>query len=257
MKPTNEAPIHLTRKRHSIPCKRDVISSEWSNLKRFKKFKFLLHRIVSGRGWWGSLGRFKLWWPRIRWRHITATTSSVHLVGLDEYETLKRIETNKKNIPSKKEIQTLTGGLWWTALIKSLLSSHETLRVMRSTSSTESHFRPLSCCCNIRRRLSSSWRTPPVSFRPFTSTVGFSLPDGLDVAWWAMVTNSNLALISELILSLPILPGEAFTSLSWRTGLTLRSRPLNIDRGLDESWISSSGLRSSDSMSKESHSTPS
>jgi hypothetical protein len=34
------------------------------------------------------------------------------LVGLDEYETLKRIETNKKNIPSKKEIQTLTGGLW-------------------------------------------------------------------------------------------------------------------------------------------------
>ena len=128
MKPTNEAPIHLTRKRHSIPCKRDVISSEWSNLKRFKKFKFLLHRIVSGRGWWGSLGRFKLWWPRIRWRHITATTSSVHLVGLDEYETLKRIETNKKNIPSKKEIQTLTGGLWWTALIKSLLSSFHFVR---------------------------------------------------------------------------------------------------------------------------------
>lgn len=142
----------------------------------------------------------------------------------------KRIEQKKK------KSSTLTGGFWWAASMTYLLSPHEALRVMCSNSSAESHFRPLmSSCWNIRRRSSSSFRTPLISLGPFNS--GSLSFDKLDVFWWSTITISNLGLN---ILNLFMLSGAAFTSLGRPLGLTLRSRPLNIDKGLSEFWISSS-----------------
>lgn len=162
---------------------------------------------------------------------------------------MSRTGTQKKR---ERAVKKQTGVRWWTALIKSARSSDDALRVIRSTSSTVSHLRPPSCCWSIRRRLSSSLRTPvPSPPRPPFDSPG-PAPEGRAV--WLIVTSSSLALISLLIFSLPILPG-ALASLGWRTGLTLRSRLLNAVRGFGDSR-SSSPFESS-SMSNESHSTPS
>lgn len=142
---------------------------------------------------------------------------------------------------------------------------------MRSTSSTESHFRPLNCCWSISRRCSSSFLTPVL-----LSTISGSdrpplLPPGReDDDPCATVTNSNLARISLLILSLPMLPGGLLLPLPLltggsrvgpRTGLMLRSRLDEDDLFCDTAGavvgsLSSSPFESS-SISNESHSTPS